>query len=229
MKNFMRLLIALSFLYSHESSGQQIIGSQLLTLPNDSFKLELTSFFGTGTQSCCPQLETYTLSTQNDTLYVSLFSEIVLCPTQSCWRTDTLNLGQIPSGTVNVIRILPGEVWEQAPNDIDTNYYVQYIKWLLFPWVNSVGSIPAGEKVLNVFPNPATDRLVLQSKVPLEIIANVCLFTMAGKKVFEARQQRINTTSSEIDISRLETGIYMLVVRTNNFIYYEGKLEVIGR
>ena len=72
---------------------------------------------------------------------------------------------------------------------------------------NSQQDFPATpHRQLKVMPNPATDRISIQcdSEVVLAVI-----YTFTGQKV-------VSTSATEIDISHLPTGIYILSVTSVN-------------
>ena len=63
---------------------------------------------------------------------------------------------------------------------------------------------------LNIFPNPASDYLQIESQFPLE---NIRLYDMSGRKVAETNTTNPTTT---LDISSLRNGMYTLNVGSFN-------------
>lgn len=61
---------------------------------------------------------------------------------------------------------------------------------------------------LNVLPNPVIDKLTIQSKFEY---FNIEIFSVQGLKVLEAANQ------SEVDVSNLNSGIYYLVLKYQNY------------
>ncbi|HLP49388.1 MAG TPA: T9SS type A sorting domain-containing protein [Chitinophagales bacterium] len=72
---------------------------------------------------------------------------------------------------------------------------------------------------ISVFPNPATDRFVVQVENGFESTAELNLFASDGKLV---AQQAIltGTIKTEIDCSQFASGIYMLRLSSNGHNYY---------
>ena len=63
---------------------------------------------------------------------------------------------------------------------------------------------------LNIFPNPTSDHLQIESSFPLE---NIRLYDMSGRKVVETNTANPMAT---LDISSLKSGVYMLNVGSFN-------------
>ncbi|MGK0295051.1 MAG: hypothetical protein ACI884_001207, partial [Ulvibacter sp.] len=62
------------------------------------------------------------------------------------------------------------------------------------------------------YPNPAESTLNLSS---LDIIESVAIFNILGQKVID---QNVNSTTSELNVSDLATGTYILKVSVNGQI-----------
>jgi len=73
-------------------------------------------------------------------------------------------------------------------------------------WVTTGISTVNSSSVLNIYPNPATNNIQINTVYDIE---NIEIFDFTGKLVK-------NTMKTNIDISNLEKGIYIVKVRTNN-------------
>lgn len=71
---------------------------------------------------------------------------------------------------------------------------------------------------ISVFPNPVNERLVLTS-VSTEI-HKVLLFDIRGKQL-EVPQHSVSGTTTEMDLSQLPAGIYLLQLTTDNGVVVE--------
>lgn len=69
-------------------------------------------------------------------------------------------------------------------------------------------------KSLKVFPNPVTNGNSISIKAPVNIEADVKLYNLTGKLVFENNVENINSKS--ISLSNLPNGVYMLQITINN-------------
>jgi hypothetical protein len=77
---------------------------------------------------------------------------------------------------------------------------------------NNINNIETSEKMLfSVYPNPASDKIFL--KLYNDEIAVVTIYNILGEKI---KHENI-LNNKEINISELESGIYILKVETNNF------------
>lgn len=64
---------------------------------------------------------------------------------------------------------------------------------------------------LTIYPNPAKDKLTIQSKAEMQSIR---LFDLAGRLILELNHT--NTTKRQLDIDQLSSGVYFMEVRTAN-------------
>jgi len=64
--------------------------------------------------------------------------------------------------------------------------------------------------ILNIFPNPTSDYLQIESQFPL---VNIQLHDMSGRKVMETQTDNLTAT---LDISSLRSGMYMIHVGSSN-------------
>ncbi len=74
--------------------------------------------------------------------------------------------------------------------------------------------ILSNQKQLNfsVFPNPATDRITIESSEPLVYEIHFELFDVKGKML---EKSKITQQSSSLDLSQFAVGIYFLTIRNN--------------
>ena len=81
--------------------------------------------------------------------------------------------------------------------------------------VNStVGISETSGRDLNVYPNPAKDKLYIETATPFE--ATLMMYDQAGRMLIN---EMMNTEKYGIDISHLEAGIYNLKVQNNEQQY----------
>jgi len=76
----------------------------------------------------------------------------------------------------------------------------------------SEGLNPSG---LNIYPNPVTDKLQIESSITVQ---NIELYSIDGKVVYQSKP---NTNNISISLNHLKTGIYFLRVQTNNQLFTE--------
>jgi rhodanese-related sulfurtransferase len=84
-----------------------------------------------------------------------------------------------------------------------------------FPYVldtaTNIADFELVTKDLKLYPNPATDHLTLESNNPL-ISGTLSIFDLNGKEIIK---QTVKDIKSEIDISSLSSGVYMLRLANN--------------
>lgn len=73
------------------------------------------------------------------------------------------------------------------------------------------------ESIFQIFPNPASDKLNVNSK---ELAEGVEIYTIEGKLLFSSDTKQLNYS---LDISELETGAYLLLVRYEKDKHYTGR------
>ncbi|KAA3618996.1 MAG: DUF1028 domain-containing protein [Flavobacterium sp.] len=101
-----------------------------------------------------------------------------------------LNVGQQPSGT--------------EPIDILQGLYDNFLAF-------EENTLKSG---LRLFPNPATDRIVLERATELQI-ETITIFNVNGKKMFSESISEVNKDQIEINISTLPSGIYFLRINSS--------------
>jgi len=93
---------------------------------------------------------------------------------------------------------LGGELWKLSDNSLSTNDYNKTIT-----------------QKLNIFPNPASNIVIIKMDDEIEI-ENVEIYNLLGKKVYTHKTS--NQQNTEINISNLSKGMYVVKVKVNNFI-----------
>ena len=101
-----------------------------------------------------------------------------------------LNVGQQPSGT--------------EPIDILQDLYDNFLAFE----ENTIKSN------LRLFPNPATERIVLERTAELQIEA-ITVFDVNGKRMFSENISEANNLQLEINVSTLPSGIYFLRINSS--------------
>ncbi len=78
----------------------------------------------------------------------------------------------------------------------------------------SAGTQNQGSVQFSIYPNPATDRLIIEA-LSSENPANISLFDISGKKIMN---KQLLKTRTEIDISRLLPGVYILQIENDTTV-----------
>ena len=66
---------------------------------------------------------------------------------------------------------------------------------------------------LIIYPNPATDRINIKSEV---FISSIRIYEFTGKEVVN---ERVNNMYYQVNTSKLESGIYLLMIETEEAGY----------
>ena len=92
-------------------------------------------------------------------------------------------------------------------------YYGTYISYFKRKslGIKDSSSIPV---TFNIYPNPATDILNIQSKENLPENTSLTIFDISGKQVFSRRAE--NSNINQINVSNLSSGVYILQIKGNN-------------
>lgn len=90
------------------------------------------------------------------------------------------------------------ELWKLTDNSLSTNEHNNSIT-----------------QKLNIFPNPASNIVIIKMDDEIEI-ENVEIYNLLGKKVYTHKTS--NQQNTEINISNLSKGMYVVKVKVNNFI-----------
>lgn len=82
---------------------------------------------------------------------------------------------------------------------------------------SSVNSSLSSEFSINIYPNPASDRVTLEGYLPAATLAVITLHDMLGHQVRETVvSAKNNILSISLDITMLERGLYWISVRTDH-------------
>jgi len=114
-----------------------------------------------------------------------------------------------------------GGEWDGDPNrtaDI-TDDTVINDKW--GDLVTSIVDAEVSESILSLFPNPATSVITVESSA---VINEVKVFDITGRMVM---QQKVDASSTVMDISTLRTGMYIMQVHTTEGV--EGRRFHVAR
>lgn len=85
--------------------------------------------------------------------------------------------------------------------------------WLCL--ITSSGEAQPAVENVNVYPNPANDRITIQTSFASYERTRIRLCDIAGRTVFE---DELRSDRQEIDISALNTGVYIILVETNGVV-----------
>ncbi|RRO23895.1 T9SS type A sorting domain-containing protein, partial [Flavobacteriaceae bacterium 14752] len=69
---------------------------------------------------------------------------------------------------------------------------------------------------LSIYPNPANDILNINLGQNSSQIENLTLFDLNGRQVYQKQFEDNQTQESQIDVSQLSNGVYLLTVKTEN-------------
>lgn len=144
------------------------------------------------------------------------------------WTVDGSGTLTTPSGTFNnVLRIKIENEFTDATSGFEIEYSQEIYVWVKAgyrhwlaqvedtqsdfgggsagSYLNTLGlSVPESLIAFNIFPNPSSDYISIQSQ-NIDLVQTSQIFDMSGKLLFEA-------ITSQIDISELAEGVYMLVL-----------------
>lgn len=84
---------------------------------------------------------------------------------------------------------------------------------------------PKNDLVINIYPNPSSQIVIIEIVTPLQELITLELFSIAGKRILKRKLQ--NNTLNEINISNLPSGYYLLnlifenkIVKTERIFIY---------
>lgn len=124
------------------------------------------------------------------------------------WQTSSWQPG---SGKMKVY--YSGSSYDYFQKDIidDAHRYIAH--YIAFP--SGISDIVAGGQAVAVFPNPASDRITVSVK-DFRNGLRMTVYDSQGRMVLE---QTLRQESTEVDIRRLEPGIYYLAILSPNGIF----------
>lgn len=128
-----------------------------------------------------------------------------------------------PAGVVSNSngRLMMLEYFDDSLTNLPMNsdiiiYDDPYARVVLYIWNNEFpGGIGPSPDKTNVFPNPVLDELTIVSKSQ-ELINSIQLVDFTGKLVFEL--QKIDKSKITVDLKTLKSGLYNLILTTENGI-----------
>ena len=92
-----------------------------------------------------------------------------------------------------------------------SGWMIDSIRVIGYNCPGSVSKIENAHQSLNIFPNPATSRITIQS--PGEAISNITIINLLGQTVY-SRKFTVSSTQTDVDVSDLPHGIYF--IKANN-------------
>ncbi|WP_084466331.1 T9SS type A sorting domain-containing protein [Kaistella palustris] len=132
-------------------------------------------------------------------------------PTGWTWTFEGGTPATASTKTVGVTYGSPGvyKVTLTAANNIGSNTVTKPGYITVLADCTTLGTAPEAQKVkMQVYPNPTKNILYIKSD---EIILNVELFDLAGKKILEANPKHMQT---QLNIQQIPAGMYLLRMQT---------------
>jgi hypothetical protein len=126
----------------------------------------------------------------------------VFIPKPSEWKQDTVDLSAYAGLTSGVALRFSGK------NDLGNNFFLDNV--LLGDRVVASENETETREGIAIYPNPATNSVVVTSRRKIEAIQ---LLDLSGKKVLE-QSEFTNTEAVTLDISSLKAGIYFIETLT---------------
>ncbi|MGL5890232.1 MAG: T9SS type A sorting domain-containing protein, partial [Bacteroidia bacterium] len=105
------------------------------------------------------------------------------------------------AGMVQDIVILNNKLFFRASDNSNG-----YELWTFDPFISGIRLI---EHDITIYPNPASDKIIVSSVFPIQ---EICIYTLSGQILMNSKA---NTVSEEIDIHDLSAGIYLISIRTS--------------
>ncbi|MGN6477649.1 MAG: T9SS type A sorting domain-containing protein, partial [Flavipsychrobacter sp.] len=78
---------------------------------------------------------------------------------------------------------------------------------------NTTGITAIEKEVLNIYPNPAKDKVIINMNNPAETKSDLTIFNMNGQKLY---QQSFNGNHTEVDLKGWAKGIYFIKIENEN-------------
>ena len=103
---------------------------------------------------------------------------------------------------------------------IDSNYTNQSMQYM----ANTLGNsqIQNNSELIKVYPNPANNSLYINLALDSEANIKLQILSIEGRLVFD---KNINSNSfNNIDISKIEKGVYFIKIVNNGNVLYKDKL-----
>lgn len=207
MKNKIKYgLITLLIVMSTNSYGQNgfLSANHSYQIDGNELRLYLQANFSIGYGNICPGLDTFIVSTINNTISIDLYYDLRgAWPQAGCTSYDTsivfidTNFNAILVNT-NTIEYR-NSINDSVLNNVQTDTLVQ----------SSLNTVePFLEYKMKIFPNPSNNYLQIDVSNGVKI-ESIVLFNMEGKQV-----KAFNKDNKLLDISNLESGTYFLKLST---------------
>jgi len=81
---------------------------------------------------------------------------------------------------------------------------------------------------VKVYPNPASEDIVIRFNEPGTTLFNIALYDLNGKKVrdFDAKESKKDNGVYSLDLLGLSNGVYMARLYTDTSVYYNYKIVI---
>lgn len=194
------ILLAAAFFVT-QLRAQQGLQLEQLNSSCEEVELQTVVYFPFGYGETCPPLSDYVLQSVNDTLVVHLYYDASgAWQLYFCVSVDVLNF--IAPGNVSVIEGRSYLLWDVDTSDMTSNGFTPFCA--LDVHENQVSDN------LKIYPNPSYGEITIEFSKPIsKINRSISVFSATGKKVYSTF---ISETSSSLDLSHLERGIYFIAI-----------------
>ena len=125
--------------------------------------------------------------------------------------TEPQNPAQIVHGSTAFTSTQSGDFAWETTSSWDNDRFASGILALFYTGLGTFTESIPSKQILSIFPNPVQDVLRITSESNMELIA---IYNLAGKEVM--KMQNVSAMDTELDISALTSGIYMIRVVANN-------------
>jgi hypothetical protein len=156
-------------------------------------------------------------------------------------NTDSLRSGGFACLSQDVIGINPGLRSNVSIADINHDGKNDYLEgnirggimlfsdtaWNTRYFYTSIANVPANNNLLQVFPNPAKDKVICTLDKGAQPLASAQLFDLLGNAVTAVITQGGNAASITLNVSNLSEGIYILQARDMAGRSYQQKISVV--
>ena len=88
------------------------------------------------------------------------------------------------------------------------------VEAVIFDVIAGVGELAEGSSQLAIFPVPALERLYVKDYTLFGLAGEISIYNVTGEKIFPGLSFSEKENSIEVDISKLNAGIYWLELQT---------------
>jgi subtilisin-like proprotein convertase family protein len=120
----------------------------------------------------------------------------------------------VSESSSEISNLAPGFYCVDISDSQGCNYYN------CFEIKNSTSTADRPLSSINIFPNPATEYIFLESQFKIETIK---IISIEGKL---AASVNLNSNNNKVNINELTSGLYILIIRTRNGTYYKKFLKL---